>query len=435
MPHKQTYQHRLLQKMVLTPQMRQSLNLLGMPLKDLSEYIETALANNPFLKKIIENKPDHHKAISAYAQTDDIKDRTANLKQKDDPRSSLLSQVRISGAKGSKLEIAEYLIYEMDDNGYIKISAEEAAADLAVDPDDVQEAIDLIQSMDPPGIGAADIRECMQIQLRRIGKERSAEYEIVSGFLNELARNDYQAISKSLGIEAEKIRTAAENIKRLNPRPASSMLSAEAERVIPEVIVNADGKKVRIELNRSAVPGLKIYNPYENELDIIKDPEARKFLKENMEYAKGLVDGLKRREDTVCRVTEHILNYHREMFGGKPAEMKSLTINDVAKALGFHPSTISRVLSNKFIQVNGKVMPLKSLLSHSVTKKDGMLSSKAAVKEKLRAIVAAEDRKSPLSDEALREMLDKEGIALKRRTVAKYRESLKILPSRLRRKL
>lgn len=421
--------------MVLTPQMRQSLNLLGMPMKDLSEYIETALANNPFLKKLVEeNRPDRNKHIAAGASAEIAASAIDRLENRDNPRESLLSQIRMSGAKDKVLEIAEYLIYELDDNGYLKMDAETAAADLFAEPEEAQEALELIQAMDPAGIGASDVRECLQLQLKRAGKENSLEYSIVTDYIDELARSDAITIAKELGADQAKVKTAIEAIKKLNPRPASTILAKDTDDIIPEIRARVDKKKVRLELNRSSLPTLKIYNPYENELDIIKDPEARKFLKENMEHAKGLIDGLKRREDTICKVTDHILNHQKELFGNDKAEMKCLTINDIARALDLHPSTISRTLTNKHIEVNGKVIALKSLLSHGVKKENGETTPKTVIKERIRAIVAAEDRTSPFSDSDIEAKLRGSGITIKRRTVAKYREAIRILPAHLRKK-
>jgi len=175
------------------------------------------------------------------------------------------------------------------------------------------------------------------------------------------------------------------------------------------------------------------YNPYENKLDIIKDPEVKQFLKENMAAGKQLIDNIKRREETMCRVADHILKFQKDAFRSGFSCIKHLTIKDVAKTLNYHPSTISRTISNKYIQVDDKVIPLKTLLSHSIKKQNGDLVSKTTVKTRIKELVKDEDKTKPLADNAIKTKLEEEGVFIKRRTVAKYRDSLRILPVHLRR--
>lgn len=416
--------------MSLTPQMRQSIQLLGMSVADLGEYIESILEKNPFLKKISEKKP-HKSAIKDQALPYETQDERHTV----NPRLTMLSQLKMSGLDEKALEIAEYLIFEMDDNGYITMDPAEAAENLAVDINDVEECLEAIRRMDPPGIGARDIRESLQLQLKRKGKEDSLEYRIVTAFLNDVAKNDIDRIAKSLKEDADNVKRAINEIKKLNPRPASGLLSTKSERVVPELKATINKSEVRLEINRGTLPELRAYNPYESELDIIEDPEARKFLKENMSSAKNLLDCLKRREDTICKVANYILAFQAENLNGKKKELKSLTIKDVAAALNFHPSTISRAVSGKYIQVNDEVLPVSSLLSHAVRKDNGEVTSKTAVKKKIAEIIKNEDLSAPLSDDAVKEILKSEGIAIERRTVAKYRQAFKILPSYLRKKV
>lgn len=200
------------------------------------------------------------------------------------------------------------------------------------------------------------------------------------------------------------------------------------------MIAKTSGDNLYLELNREWVPQLRLYNPYENKLEVIKDPQAKEFLRNNMNDAKGLIDSLKRREETMCRVADYVLKHQKHTLNGDISDINSLTINTVAENLKLHPSTISRTVSNKYVQINDKVVPLKSLLSHSVKKTNGEIISKVSVKKKIREIVDREDKKTPYSDNAVKERLELEGIVIKRRTVAKYRESLRILPTHLRRK-
>lgn len=428
-------QQRFLQKMALTPQMRQSLSILGMTTKDLNEHINTILANNPCLKKLIDDNRFRDKyARPAAAQGEMPADHDARQAQEVDPREALLSQLRIAGLTDDEMEIAEYLVSELDGNGYITANSEDVAADLGVSADDVESIVEAIQRMEPPGIGARDVRECLQLQLERSGKAKSVEYEIAGSFLEELARNDAGAIAKALNIDEARAREAMAHVKKLNPRPGSTLLGAAAARVIPDLIATVDRRKVRIEINRAFLPRLEIYNPYANNEDIVADPEARKFLAENTAMAKGLLTNLKRREETLCKVTEYILKYQREAILTHKGNLKTLTIKDVARALDFHQSTISRAISNKYVQINDNVTPLRDLLTHGMADTNGGVVSKASVKDRIGALIRQEDQRAPLSDGRIQELLEREGFAIKRRTVAKYREELKILPGHLRKR-
>lgn len=432
MKNKFAQQQRFLQKMALTPQMRQSLNLLGMSINDLNEYVDFAVSHNPFLKKLLDNK--YSGRISPSKDFSHEYDQP--IKQDVDGRSALLSQIRMAGITDDEMEIAEYLVYEMDENGYIAVDPEEAAGDLGVDVDEVTECLTLIQSMEPPGIGARDIKECLELQLKRKGKENSLEYRIISRFLSEVAQENIEKIAKELKADRAKVKEAVNTIKKLNPRPASTILAKESDRITPELMVRVEKDKVRLELNRGSVPGLKLYNPYENDFNIIKDPEARKFMKENANAAKHLIDNLKRREDTVCKVADFILKHQKDSLINEDRHIKSLTINHIAKELGFHPSTISRTISNKYIQINDKVVPLKNLLSHSIKHESGELRSKTSVKKDIEALIKHEDPSRPASDgELCRILKEVAGINISRRTVAKYRNSLRILPAHLRKKV
>jgi len=399
--------------------------LLGMSTQDLNEYINSAVEANPFLQKIFDEKKSKS-SRPEYGEDTIIKERP-------DPRLSLLSQIRLLDATDKELEILEYLIYEIDDNGYITADIEEVARDLFVSIEEVEKCIMAVQNLEPAGIGARDMRECLRLQLKRMKKEDSLEYQIVSGFIEEVAKSDTEKIAKALKIDRKKVSAAIAVIKKLNPRPASNLLSERAEWIAPDLIVALKGKKIRIELNRQWLPRLRLYNPYENKLSVIKDANAREFMKENMEAARHLVDGIKRREETMCKVAEYILNFHKDSLRNNGHDLKSLMTRDISKALNLHPTTINRTISNKYIQIDNKVITLKSLLSNSVKKTNGESVSKISVKKRIETLVKNEDKSRPLSDKAIKEILAQEGIIIQRRTIAKYRDSLKILPTYLRR--
>ena len=437
-----TYRHMQQQKaqlrMALTPKMRHSLKLLGMSTKDIHEHIVSALEENPFLKKAVDkNEVERSRnRMPSLGYNSTAHEYNEGMdKEDEDQRSSLLSQLRMLDLSKKDLEIAEYLISEMDDNGYIAASLEDAAEELFVTADEVGACLKDIQGLEPPGIGARDVCECLQLQLRRMNKGESLEYTIVGGFLSDLARNDVAGISKALDVTEDEVRAAISNIKKLNPKPASTMLSKEPKWVTPDLLAEIMDEKIRLDLNREWMPCLNLYNPYENESDVMDDLETQKFIKENMESAKHLIDNLKRREETMCRVADYIMKFHQDELKSGTDEIKSLTIRDISGALGFHPSTISRTVSNKYVQINNKVVLLKSFLSDSIKKENGEAISKTTVKKKIEALIKNEKKNRPLTDRAIEEKLAEQGIIINRRTIAKYRKSLRVLPTHLRRKI
>lgn len=433
MKHKFGHHQKFFQRMSLTPQMRQSLKLLGMSTKDLNELINSAVEANPFLQKILDDKKSKSRQ-PAVARTSISEEYGEDIiKERRDPRSSLLFQLRLLDLTDKELEIAEYLIYEMDDNGYIATDPEEVAGDLSAAMEEVENCITAIQSLDPPGIGAKDIRECLQLQLKRMNKEDSLEYRIISEFIDEVAKSDKEKIAKILKIDKESVGAAINSIKKLNPRPAGNLLSEQAQWIAPDLTVRFKNKKVRLELNREWLPRLRLYNPYENKLGTIKDSNTREFIKENMGSARDLIDGIKRREETMCKVAEYILSFHKDSLKNSGHDVKSLMINDISKALGLHPSTVNRAISNKYVQIDDKVIILKSLLSDKIKKTNGESVSKISVKKRIETLVKNEGKSRPLSDKAIQEILAKEGIIIQRRTVTKYRNALNILPTYLRR--
>ena len=433
MAHKQEQNIRFLQKFALTTQMRHSLQLLGMSATDLNEYIDTVLSTNPLLEKQTEEKPYKtdltpiRKSSALHTSSENI-----DIEQEVTSRQDLFFQIRTLGLKKKDLEIAEYLVYEMNEDGYIKVAAEEAAGDLCVDIENIEKVIDVIQQLDPPGIGARDIRECLLIQLERQEKKDSLAYRIVSEFLSDLAINDTISISRALRIDKKQILEATSDIKSLNPRPGSTLMGGKTDPVIPDLVATVKNKKIRLEINRRVIPSLRLYNPYLKELDIVKDPKAKEFLKKNTKAANQLLDNIKRREETMCRIAYYMLDFRQDNIEQNKPQVKILTIQDLSKALNMHASTVSRTLSNKYIEVNDKVIPLKNLLAHGLKNKNGMRTSKTYIKDMILKLVKNENKARPLSDTSITAELNNEGILIKRRTVAKYRESLRILPTYLR---
>ena len=438
MKHRQVYKQGFLQKLSLTPQMRQSIKMLGMSTKDLNELIDSALEQNPFLKKDLINKEArmYEKRLNRdHATVHESFDAMSGIRQNNDPRSMLVSQAMVFGITGKQLEIIKYLIQAMDDNGYIRGPLDDIAEGITCSIDEAEKALSMLQGFEPAGIGARDLSECLQLQLERLGKKDSLEYEIVCNFSHELAQNDVKRLSKALKAPIQEVERAISNIKKLHPKPAASLLSDETKNIIPDLVMEQIGSKLILHFNKEWLPSLSIYNPYEGRQEIDQDPESEKFIKESMLAAKGLIDNLKRREKTIHKIAEYIINYQAKGLTMPDSELRPLTIKDVAAALSLNKSTVSRVVSNKYIQVGGSVIVLKKLLSKEWMKENGKTISKTAINEMIKNLIKNEGRQKPISDETISKNLKKHGIIIQRRVVAKYRNSMRILPAYLRKNL
>ena len=423
---RQSQRQKFSQRMALTPSMRQSLQFLAMSTQDLNTYIEEALEKNPFLKK--EYLPQARVPKEA-----DIPDYTSLIQVKTNPREELIGLIRMRGVSEQLAALADYLIYEMDENGYITTDLVDVAEDSGADLDVVEEALAVIQELEPAGIGARDTKECLQLQLRRKGLGDALEYRIVTDFLGEVARDDVEAIAHAMGEDKAAVMAAIRNIKKLNPKPCSNILSTEAKKVIPDIIVDIRDRDLVLILNKAWLPQLEFHNPYEGEPTISNEPEAQKFIKDNKQAAKYIIDGLKRRETTLLKVAHYVLEFQKETVLEHSADIHPLTAKDVAHALSMNNSTITRCVSSKYVLLHNKVYPLKDFLSKGVPMTNGASTSKTCIKNTIGEFIKAEDPKKPLTDQKIKDMLQAQGVTLTRRTVTKYREAMKILPTHLRR--
>jgi RNA polymerase sigma-54 factor len=429
MSAKLSQQHRFLQKLALTPQMKQAIRILNLSTQDLHKFVDEIIQENPFVEKnkIKAKKSDYKAGVAP----DDI---SFDRKAEENIRDRILSAVRSGDLNQEQIKIAEYMIYEIDDNGYISYDENEICEKFDCEKETIEKVIEAIQAQDPPGIGARDIRECLLIQLRRKSMEQSTEYSIVDGYLDLVAKNDVTTLAKQIDKDEDAITKALKTIKKLNPRPCADIFAKQTEYVVPDLISTVNQSKISLKLNRDWLPHLSLYNPYENNNEISDDPESQKFIKESFNDAKTLLYDLERRENTIYSIGKYIVGRQKKYLCGKIKDIEILTIKEISEKLKLHPSTVSRALNNKYIEINGKTISLSSLLSQPITKTNGETTSKLSVKRKISEIIKSEKPESPYTDEKIKDMLLKEGLSINRRTVAKYRTAMRILPTHLRRK-
>lgn len=462
MKFKQT--QKLVQILALTPQMRQSLRILQLPLIELKAHLEREAQENPVLEyddvsseyslserleKIIEFQHTPQDSISNF--------RLEELKKKRDYKESLISQsptlqdhllrqLRMLPLTKRKYKIGESIITSLDDNGYLNVSTKEIADSFnkgskdenKINKKETEEVLLLIQDFNPIGVGARNLKECLLLQLKYRGKEKSLEYKIVKHYLVELVKKKIKVIARDLNVTLSEVHKAIKKISSLEPKPGSSFVPVRDGGIISpvvDVIVEKNGNKYEIIINKNGLPKLKISRYY---LNLIKSknisPQTKKYIQDKITAALGLFKSVSQREETVLRITNYLIKVQKDFFQyGDRSLLKPLTLKDVAKVVKRNESTVSRVASKKYIQTPQGIFKFDYFFSKSLKNEEGENLSLEFIKSEILNLIDEENPDKPLKDSEIAELLNKEGIKIARRTVAKYREELKI-PSYHKRK-
>lgn len=468
---------KLSQKLVLTPQLQMAIRLLQMPQLELTQTITQELTENPFLEELpdemtLEDMPAQEKEtesepLEEYDDTEKpleylsyapiseyFEERGADGRDlgyftdgnvikpgfeyfqsaEADRFDHLLWQLRMSHAPEDVRQVAGILIGNIDENGYLRMTEDELAETASADVETVRSAIDLVQSFDPPGIAARDITECLLLQLEALGTPDPLAAELVRNHLEMVGRKKYPELARLCSTSLDEIMRAVRTIEGLDPKPGSSLVPNQANYIIPDVfIVKADGG-YQIILNDEGMPKLRINSYYQRLLGRKHevDKDERQFLEEKLRSAVWLIKSLDQRNRTIYRVTECILKFQRDFFDQGVNTLKPLNLKDVALELSLHESTISRVTSNKYLSCPRGTFGFKYFFSNAIPSDSGELSS-TTVKEMIRTIVSEENASTPLSDMKIVDIFKNQNITIARRTIAKYREELKI-PSQSQRR-
>lgn len=481
---KQTLQLRLSQHLALTPQLQQSIRLLQLSSLELNQEIEQALQENPLLER---DEPTEAPVFSGFgdalAHTQEAaptsgEERAAepaewgqegmewpsggSTKGPRDPnddsdadagelqaasvslRDHLIAQLALSQLSGRERLRVAFLIEALDDDGYLGQSLEELAEvlpqDLAGEPDeavdDLRIALKHLQSLDPPGIGARDPRECLLLQLASQPESwiNALAQTIVRNHLEQLASRDYAKIKKALDCDDEALREAQALIRSLNPRPGAPFAPLDARYIVPDVIVKKHRGQWLVQLNQEAMPRLRINRLY---ADLLRQQRSNggSNLAGQLQEAKWLIKNVQQRFDTILRVSQAIVERQRAFFDHGEVAMRPLTLREIADTVNLHESTISRVTTQKYLASPRGIYELKYFFGSHVATDTGGAASSTAIRALIRQLVDAEDGHKPLSDSRIAEILGEQGIVVARRTVAKYRESLNIPPVNLRKTL
>jgi len=385
------------------------------------DYFEEMVTRSPSVRE----QPEEERDFTEYTAT----------------RRSLYDHLRwqlsVSALEGKDREIGEFLIGNIDDNGYLKTTVEEVAQRLQVSADQVEHVLAIIQTFDPTGVGARSLAECLLIQLQSRGIKDPIYHEILTKHLGRLGQQRFGEIARALNVDEERVLEALREIRRCEPKPGRSITKDTPRYVEPDIFVKkVDGRYLYF-LNEGDLRHLRINGYYRHLMqsgDGMAD-EEREYYRDKYRSAVWLIRNIERRKGTILRVTEAIMDYQKDFLEKGLEHLRPLTLRQIAETVGMHEATIARVTANKYVETPRGVFLLKYFFSSSLDRTDGSSVSSRSIKEMIRKMVADEDVKTPLTDSAIARTLEQRGFKIARRTVAKYRDSLKILPANLRRKV
>src|SRR2546428_3021310 len=481
---------------VLAPQLQQSLALLQAPTLELKAMVEQELQQNPVLEEeaatemTLEEKEEREAEEAAHAAAptepptdvtfdpateksnsepaDDFQAEFERLTQLDQEwrdhfaqtnmpmrqsqedeekrqfmfdslvagtslQENLLEQIRLSDLTEEQRQIGQMIIGNIDDYGYLQSGVDELAFATNIRPEKILEVVKVIQTFHPPGVGARDLRECLMLQLERDGKQGTLEYRIVSEYMEALGKRRIPEIARGLGTTADEVQKAMTRIGNLEPRPGRAFLPDNNQYILPEVFVQRVGGDLVVTTNNEQIPHLRISNTYKDLMaQANSSPEVRDYIREKIRAGKFLIKSLHQRQQTILNIAKEIVHRQREFMNKGVAFLKPLTMVQVAEVVGVHETTVSRAVSCKYMQTPQGIFEMKYFFTAGIQTASGDGMSNTSVKDMIAEIFKKEDPTKPLSDQEVVRMLKEKGIVIARRTVAKYRTELNILPSNLR---
>jgi RNA polymerase sigma-54 factor len=465
--------------LIMTPRLQQALKLLQVPTLELQQILKQEIMQNPLLEEVDElidsedlakedspeeaanqeaEDPAEEDPIdwSEYLQ-DGALDRTyvpqseqaqeflekVQITRTSLPE-SLLEQLHFLNLPAESMRICEFLVGSLDDRGYLVTAVDEVAAATGATVEFVEAALTVIQSLEPVGVGARDLRETLLIQLEARKERDSLPWRIIHDHFDHLVNRRFPEISRQLKVSVEEVQAAADAIATLNPKPGLQVSNEDPKYVVPDLLVERVDDEYVVLLNDRHLPRLRISSAYEGVLrDNHKkkseltagEAKTREYIQGKLNSAKWLIQTIEQRRRTMIKVMNCIIREQREFFDKGIAFLRPLTLQQVARQIDMHESTVSRVCSGKYVQTPRGVFELKFFFSSGLETADGEDVSARTAKDIIRTLIEEEDKKDPLSDDRIARLLHDKGLRIARRTVAKYREQLNILPARFRRRV
>jgi len=451
------------QRLILTQNMQQSIKLLQMSLHDLREYIDNEYSENPVLEvneEIIsyddtqineemntEDRYDHKKIVEEL-YSDNYKDRSEKsysgedvsplnfIEKKVSLKDYLQEQLVEVNIDQYMLTICQYIVESLDDRGYLEISIEELAEELNISEEIVGEALKLVQSLEPYGIGARNIKECLLIQSLKLNILDNIIEKIILNHLENIADNKYEVVGKDLNISPREAQRYGDLIKKLEPKPSRGFYTGEeVNYIIPDAeIKNIDGEFF-ILMNESVLPRLIINKTYRDVLQGNQDSETNAYVKDKINQALFLIKSIDQRKNTLHKVLECVIDKQKDFFKFGKQYIKPLILKEVAEILEVHDSTVSRAIKDKYVLTSYGTIKIKDLFASGVSSSNNDDMATIKIKNEIKRIIDAENKGKPLSDQIISSMLGDKNMNISRRTVAKYREEIGIKASSMRKRL
>jgi len=482
------HQHTSLrQDLRINPRLYQAMDLLYMPLLDLEQHLKQELLGNPFLEMI---EPEEEVQATAAEQQNNKPEKEAKAEDGPDWENILLEdrtehgvpsgsysdareyvepvtveskdlidylrdQTRMLDLNPRQQLLAEEFLGNIGEDGYLQHSLEEilrganqlleeheAESELELNVPaftmaEVEEMLRVIQQLDPPGIGARNLRECLLLQLENQKRTDTLVYRLVKEAFDDLIAHRWSDLGKRFGLAPEEVQRAADELARLDPKPGLQHSAANDAYIIPDLIVDKIDDKYLVFLNDSGLPRLRISKTYQEIARDKKkyDNESKEFINQRLNSANWMIQAIEQRRQTMLKVMNFIVDRQREFFEKGIDHLKPLTLREVADVISMHESTVSRVTNEKYVQTPRGLLPLKFFFSSGLTTTTGEDASARSIKSQIQKLVDDEPPKNPLTDQQIVELFDRKGVKIARRTVAKYRDQLGILPARMRKRL
>jgi RNA polymerase sigma-54 factor len=448
----------------LAPQLQQSLQILQVPMLELRALIQAELSINPVveeertepsvedkqreldefqqefdhLAKLDEEWRDFMSQSSAYSgRSQDDEERRQfffdSIVGNETLQQHLLDQVQTSDLSSGDRKVAELIIGNIDDLGFLQSPVCEMAQNTGIAEEKIQEVLEVIHTFHPVGVGARDLRDCLLIQLCRLGKEGTMEHRIVANHLDDLGKRLFPEIARRLGTTSEQVQKCADLIATLDPKPGQIFAPDPNNYVLPDVSVEKIDGDWQISLNGDQIPHLRISNTYKDLMARDSNPtEVRDYIREKIRSGKFLIKSIHQRQQTISNIAHEILSRQGDFFEVGPTALRPMTMVQIADAVGVHETTVSRAISGKYVTTPWGVFEMKYFFTPGYQTADGAAMSNTSVKNAIAELIKTEETRSPLSDKEIVDILTERGIPIARRTVAKYRAELGILPSNMR---
>ncbi|MDK0749046.1 RNA polymerase factor sigma-54 [Clostridium perfringens] len=448
------------QKLIMTQQMQLSIKLLQMSTYDLREYIEKEFSENPVLEAHYEDTKEvskeqdrlEYKELVKYLESDNYGSQSYGEYDEEgiSPFTFISKPESLTDyLEGQILElpideymrsVCSYMVECLDQKGYLDIKKEELMNELGCSEETFNRSLIVIQNLEPAGIGARDLKECLEIQLERKGEYDPIVKEIIYNHLDDLADNKYQIIAKELGITPKKAQDYGDLIKTLEPKPSRGFYTGdEVGFIIPDAEIRKIDGEFIILMNDGVLPMLSVNSLYKDILkDSTNDKEVTEYVKEKIDKAMFLIKSIEQRKSTLYKVLQKILEKQKDYFENGEKYLKPMTLKEIAEKLEMHESTISRAIRDKYILTSMGTIKIKNLFVNSISNKEKSHGEEDVtvinIKKALEEVIKKEDKRKPLSDQAISEFLKEKGMVISRRTVAKYREELGIKSSSKRKR-